>query len=80
MREWKGLKKGMSSYSSSIMLIPRKLPGIPEIVTIFRHEDSGPLHSITDCNAVISFFLKIRKILSIFSGSSALRTLVSFEY
>ena len=27
------LKKGMSSYSSPIMLIPRKLTGIPRIVT-----------------------------------------------
>ena len=31
------LKKGMSSYSSPIMLIPRKLTGIPKIVTDFRH-------------------------------------------
>ena len=31
------LKKGMSSYSSPIMLIPRKLTGIPRIVTDFRH-------------------------------------------
>ena len=31
------LKKGMSSYSSPIMLIPRKLSGIPRIVTDFRH-------------------------------------------
>ena len=31
------LKKGMSSYSSPIMLIPRKLGGIPRIVTDFRH-------------------------------------------
>ena len=34
------LKKGMSSYSSPIMLIPRKLSGIPRIVTIFRHLNS----------------------------------------
>ena len=34
------LKKGMSSYSSSIMLIPRKLTGIPRIVTNFRHLNS----------------------------------------
>ena len=34
------LKKGMSSYSSSIMLIPRKLSGIPRIVTDFRHLNS----------------------------------------
>ena len=31
------LRKGMSSYSSPIMLIPRKLTGIPRIVTDFRH-------------------------------------------
>ena len=30
------LKKGMSSYSSPIMLIPRKLTGSPRIVTDFR--------------------------------------------
>ena len=34
------LKKGMSSYSSPIMLIPRKLSGIPRIITDFRHLDS----------------------------------------
>ena len=34
------LKKGMSSYSSPIMLIPRKLTGIPRIVTDFRHLNS----------------------------------------
>ena len=31
------LRKGMSSYSSPIMLIPKKLTGIPRIVTDFRH-------------------------------------------
>ena len=34
------LKKGMSSYSSPIMLIPRKLSEIPRIVTDFRHLNS----------------------------------------
>ena len=34
------LRKGMSSYSSPIMLIPRKLSGIPRIVTDFRHLNS----------------------------------------
>ena len=34
------LKKGMSSYSSPIMLIPRNLSGIPRIVTDFRHLNS----------------------------------------
>ena len=34
------LKKGMSSYRSPIMLIPRKLTGIPRIVTDFRHLNS----------------------------------------
>ena len=34
------LKKGMSSYSSPIMLIPRKLSGIPRTVTDFRHLNS----------------------------------------
>ena len=34
------LKKGMSSYNSLIMLIPRKLTGIPRIVTDFRHLNS----------------------------------------
>ena len=33
-------KKGMSFYSSPIMLIPRKLTGIPRIVTFFRHLNS----------------------------------------
>ena len=34
------LKKEMSSYSSPIMLIPRKLTCIPIIVTDFRHLNS----------------------------------------
>ena len=34
------LRKGLSSYSSPIMLIPRKLGGIPRIVTDFRHLNS----------------------------------------
>ena len=34
------LKKGMSFYSSPIMLISRKLTGIPRIVTDFRHFNS----------------------------------------
>ena len=34
------LKKGMSSYSSPIMLLPRKQGGIPRIVTDFRHLNS----------------------------------------
>ena len=34
------LKKGMSSYSIPMMLIPRKLSGIPRIVTDFRHLNS----------------------------------------
>ena len=34
------LKKGMSSYSSAIMLITRKFTGIPRIVTDFRHLNS----------------------------------------
>ena len=34
------LKKRMSSYSSPIMLIPRKLTGIPRIVTDLRHLNS----------------------------------------
>ena len=34
------LKKGMSSYSSPIMLIPRKLSEIPRIVNDFRHLNS----------------------------------------
>ena len=34
------LRKGMSSYSSPIMLIPWKLTGIPRIVTDFRHLNS----------------------------------------
>ena len=34
------LKKGMSSYSSPIILIPRKLSGIPRIATDFRHLNS----------------------------------------
>ena len=34
------LKKGMSSYSSPTMLVPRKLSGIPRIVTDVRHLNS----------------------------------------
>ena len=34
------LKKGMYSYSSPKMLIPRKLTGITRIVTDFRHLNS----------------------------------------
>ena len=34
------LKRGMTSYSSPIMLIPRKQGGIPRIVTDFRHLNS----------------------------------------
>ena len=34
------LKKGMSSYCSPIMLIPRKLTGVPRIFTDFRHLNS----------------------------------------
>ena len=34
------LKKGMSSYSSPIMLVQRKLTGLPRIVTDFRHLNS----------------------------------------
>ena len=34
------LKKGLSSYSSPIMLIPRKMSGIPHIITDSRHLNS----------------------------------------
>ena len=34
------IKKGMSSYRSPIILIPRRLTGIPRIVTDFRHLNS----------------------------------------
>ena len=34
------LRKGLSSYSSPIMLIPRKLSGIPCIITDFGHLNS----------------------------------------
>ena len=34
------LRKGLSSYSSPIMLIPRKLGGVPRIITDFRHLNS----------------------------------------
>ena len=34
------LRKGLSSYSSPIMLIPRKMSGIPRIITDFRHLNS----------------------------------------
>ena len=34
------LRKGLSSYSSPIMLIPRKMSGIPHIITDFRHLNS----------------------------------------
>ena len=32
--------KGWSSYSSPIMLIPRKISGVPCIITDFRHLNS----------------------------------------
>ena len=34
------LRKGLSSYSSPIMLIPRKISGIPHIIMDFRHCNS----------------------------------------
>ena len=34
------LRKGLSSYSSPIMLIPREMSGIPCIITDFRHLNS----------------------------------------
>ena len=34
------LRKGLSSYSSPIMLIPRKMSGSPCIITDFRHLNS----------------------------------------
>ena len=34
------LRKGLSSYSSPIMLISRKMSGIPRIITDFRHLNS----------------------------------------
>ena len=34
------LRKGFSSYSSSIILIPKKMSGIPYIITDFRHHNS----------------------------------------
>ena len=34
------LRKGLNSYSSPIMLIPRKISGIPHIITDFRHLNS----------------------------------------
>ena len=34
------LRKGLSSYSSPLMLIPRKMSGIPCIITDFRHLNS----------------------------------------
>ena len=34
------LRKGLSRYSSTIMLMPRKMLGIPCIITDFRHLDS----------------------------------------
>ena len=36
------LKKCLSSYSSPIMLIPRKISGIPCLSTDFRHLKSKP--------------------------------------
>ena len=37
------LRKGLSSYSLPIMLIPRKKSGIPCIITDFRHCNSRPV-------------------------------------
>ena len=34
------LRKGLSSYSSPITLIPRKMAGIPHVITDFRHPNS----------------------------------------
>ena len=41
------LRKRLSSYSSPIMLIPRKLSGIPHIITDFRHLNSNWIKSGT---------------------------------
>ena len=52
-------KRGMSSYSSPIMLIPRTLGGILEIVTDFRHLNSRLvnlkpiIHLIKDATQVL---------------------------
>ena len=42
------LGKGLSSYSSPIMLIPRKISGIPHIITNFKHLNSRPVR--LNCN------------------------------
>ena len=34
------LRKGLSSYTSPIMLVPRKMSGIQHIITDFRHLNS----------------------------------------
>ena len=34
------MRKGLSSYCSPVMLIPRKMSGIPHVITDFRHLNS----------------------------------------
>ena len=58
------LKKGISSHSSPIMLIPRKLGGIPRIVTDFRHLNSRLVKS----NASIPL---VRNAIQILGASEA---------
>ena len=63
------LKKGMSSYSSPIMLIPRRLTGIPRIVTDFRHLNSRlvtlqPSIPLVRCNSDLRKFRSRGTIIS----------------
>ena len=39
------LRKDLSSYACPIMLIPRKMSGIPHIITDFRHFKSRPVRT-----------------------------------
>ena len=61
------LKKGMPSYSSPIMLIPRKLTGIPRIVTDFRYLNNRLITlqpSILSCPDIIfSYAIIVSKIV-----------------
>ena len=56
------LRKGMSSYSSSMMLKLRNISGIPNIITGFRHLNSR-LHRLD------SSFLLVRDAIQILGAS-----------
>ena len=53
------LRKGLSSYSSPIMQIPRKMSGIPCIITYFKHINSR----LVRLNCSLSLVMDVIQIL-----------------